>query len=501
MRLLLTVSLLTLLGCPQPATHNSTVVGNPTRVRAAPADGATLGRLDLVIQETLVHPCSGDAVGFLVDGSANPLVGSFDAVAGIDAAGIAWPASAEPWTTCAIEIVLAEPVEVALQAADGATAVGLLDVDRIVLSDSQGLASGGSVVLEVGYPGWIGAALAGLDGSGDAEIPAADAEILASHLATGSGLFRDDGDGVLTSQERAERAVLGGDTHPDSVGYLPGVALVGQNGATGRVDLAGSVYDLTRGPDTPDLNLREVATSPVGALAVGGDPFGRVVSSTDLETWRTLDVGDPTTIWDATWGGGRFVVAGGGDQILYGSDLSDLTETEAGFDVDLMGVAYGNGRFVAGGGWEEAGKTVTSADGITWSNLEELPAKIIDVAYGNGLFVAMDGDGEAWFSPDGTDWQIGELAAAGSVRRIVFENGRFVVLEGDLLHTSVDGDMWTTVNPDGLTVMDLAWTGTTHVAVTFDGGVYTASDDLVTWELLAEESGVTWQGVAVLPAP
>jgi len=66
-------------------------------------------------------------------------------------------------------------------------------------------------------------------------------------------------------------------------------------------------------------------------------------------------------------------------------------------------IVYGNGKFVAGGNW---GKMATSADGVTWTAVEEHTFDSSDInaiVYGNNIFVAVGG-GKMAISADGTTW-------------------------------------------------------------------------------------------------
>src|SRR5207248_56089 len=84
--------------------------------------------------------------------------------------------------------------------------------------------------------------------------------------------------------------------------------------------------------------------------------------------------------------GGKFVAVGNNGLILTSPDGATWTSRNSGAD-SFFGVAYGGGLFMAVGA-----ATMTSADGIIWSN-QISPEFLYSVAYGGGLFAAVGGDG------------------------------------------------------------------------------------------------------------
>jgi hypothetical protein len=90
-------------------------------------------------------------------------------------------------------------------------------------------------------------------------------------------------------------------------------------------------------------------------------------------------------LYQVTYGGGRFVAAGGRDAgLLYTSpDGKQWTKVEPGGS-QLLGVIYGGGRFLA---WNQA-SMLTSADGEHWTT-EPNRAGAALFAYGAGKFIAV----------------------------------------------------------------------------------------------------------------
>ncbi len=160
--------------------------------------------------------------------------------------------------------------------------------------------------------------------------------------------------------------------------------------------------------------------------------------------------GAPGLVWTArtgvhravTYGGGLFVAVGDNGSIRTSPDGADWTPRPSGTNNDLYAVVHGNGRFVAVG----FGRTLTSADGVSWSEGDGY-ANLYAVTYANNLFVAV-GQNECCLdrltllltSPDGSNWQ-SHASELGGLYDVVHANGLFMAV-GDRLYTSADGRAW-----------------------------------------------------------
>ncbi len=110
-------------------------------------------------------------------------------------------------------------------------------------------------------------------------------------------------------------------------------------------------------------------------------------------------------------------------------------------------VAYGNDKFVVIG---SDGYISTSPNGRQWNTQQQsytnLPNRAI--AYGNGKFVAVGDDGyisiSISISTDGTTWTAPKQIGTKRWFDVVYNEDRFIAVNGTHITTSVDGITWTT---------------------------------------------------------
>jgi hypothetical protein len=216
------------------------------------------------------------------------------------------------------------------------------------------------------------------------------------------------------------------------------------------------------------------------------------------------------------------------------TDFQQVTPN-GGDDNDLLrGVGWGNGTFVAVGG-SSVGITMTSADGITWSNeIRTHDAWVGNVAYLGGVFIAAGGNGLRIRSTnDGATWSegvgyqalhyrdvatngaivaavghtydttpnLGYIATTtdgitwterrrtgGALNRVVAGNGTFVAAGGgNMVLRSTDGVTWTEHALGGTDDISLAFDGTAFVASA--GGSVFRSSDGIAWTAVPGGSG------------
>lgn len=215
-------------------------------------------------------------------------------------------------------------------------------------------------------------------------------------------------------------------------------------------------------------------------VAVGDSAFNTryLYTSRDTRNWirRTWTTTDPEPYLDSVeFVNGLFVALGSGSMILTSSDATNWTERVHGGQ--LWGVAYGNGRFVAVGqnfSGPLPGRVFSSLNGTTWTELAGDSHIFRSVTYGAGMFVAVAYTYAApnyyyWVltSPDGTNWTPRYSQTNGSLDKIRYLNGQFIVV-GDRIVSSVDGISWTSRNigADGPSLLqDLAYGDGAYVAV------------------------------------
>lgn len=131
-----------------------------------------------------------------------------------------------------------------------------------------------------------------------------------------------------------------------------------------------------------------------------------------------------------------------GDNFCTG--IGPWTPHKAGTATMLTGIAYGGGIFAAVPFNNTNGRTISSPDGVTWSDKPKTGAQWSAVTYGDGQFVAVAhwGSGYVMTSPDGINWT-GRTGIAGDWKAVTYGNGLFVAIGDGILMTSPDGVTWT----------------------------------------------------------
>lgn len=152
----------------------------------------------------------------------------------------------------------------------------------------------------------------------------------------------------------------------------------------------------------------------------------------------------------------------------------------AGYVRTAVGVGYGGIR-------------ITSFDGgRTWSKTGEVEANggddtnlIRAVTWGKNLWIA-GGWGKWWVSATGRDWQM-KPHKFGIIQGMAFGNDIFMATEMDgRVHTSRDGETWTTLGNVGVG---------NHARLVFGNGLFAASGD--SGATMTSKDGVSWQRLSV----
>jgi len=248
---------------------------------------------------------------------------------------------------------------------------------------------------------------------------------------------------------------------------------------------------------------RSGAVSTVNSIAFGNGTFvavtqnGAIATSPHGTTWtqRTNPVTGASVLNWVTFGNGIFVAVGLNGLILTSSDgitWTQRTNPVAGGTAGLNCVAFGNGTFVACGSrggvvvvGEPQGVVLTSPNGITWTQQQNLANQLTRVAFGNGTFVALSGViNSILTSSNGTTWT--SASWSGQTATFVgvgFGNGTFVVgANNGILITSPNGTNWTQrTHPMG----EIRWNdvgfGDGTFAVVGAGGYIIRSSNGTTW--------------------
>jgi hypothetical protein len=230
---------------------------------------------------------------------------------------------------------------------------------------------------------------------------------------------------------------------------------------------------------------------PVSITWTEARPFGVPNNPDDNNIFRFV-----------SYGGGKFFATRNNDARLVSSD-DGVTWTEVADNPFSSGggiVGYGGGKFVAG-----RGNTSYSADGVTWTRLDNNATGgpwVSCIAYGNGTFVAGADWSTTACSTDGVTW----TRSSSSVdvhRAIAYGSGKFVAVgsgqnwdTGEWLNDgkmaySVDGATWTAIEQSIFSdtpVLDIAYGGGKFVAVGADGTMAYSADG-VTWTALEGSFG------------
>lgn len=230
-------------------------------------------------------------------------------------------------------------------------------------------------------------------------------------------------------------------------------------------------------------------------VAVGHN--GLRLSSSDGRAWKHAQIGKEGEVYRAAaFGNGRFAAVGsyGGNNIFAATrdGLSwETKQKDARYVQYLRGVGFGKGEFLGIGG--DPGSVGSSrpfvshsADGLTWSDFDDIPGKHIlrRLAFGNGTFVGVGDRGRRSVSPDGKEWKdVPDVKALDALVDVAFGNGLFV---GVGLHglrmTSNDGLKWSAriSGEEGEHLNSVVWAGDRFVAV--GAGATYLSPDGVQWK-------------------
>ena len=231
-------------------------------------------------------------------------------------------------------------------------------------------------------------------------------------------------------------------------------------------------------------------------IALGAD--GKIYYSYDASKWRNGDTAGNNALYDACYGGGKFVVAGedglyvswdgindwkrtsmdhpsyrieygagafvvvSSHGIFYSPDLNVWIQRNMPNAMDAHDVCYGDGKFVVvGNAGGSPGNIAYSYDGKTWTRADgNIQERLVSVTYGNKRFVALSSIGHTFYSSNGNTWtqsnnspaeQDGDVYCA-TAHDICYAYGCFIVVDNDgQISFSHDGINWKstfTMNPD-----------------------------------------------------
>jgi hypothetical protein len=177
------------------------------------------------------------------------------------------------------------------------------------------------------------------------------------------------------------------------------------------------------------------------------------------------------------WTGSKFIGVGNGKLVVQSSDGKNWS---FGDDVEvpvLYGLAHAAGSTYAIGTDGEIYKTTNNA--TSWFQVNTVGATIADqygLAYGNGIFVSVGQSGTIQTSSDNcVTWNLRASGTTVSLNDVIFADGVFYAVGGNLVLSSTNGVTWNTVNigasPDSRSLKQIAHLNGKFVA-TRDESIY-----------------------------
>jgi hypothetical protein len=201
-----------------------------------------------------------------------------------------------------------------------------------------------------------------------------------------------------------------------------------------------------------------------------------------------------TQLTAAAYGNGVYVVVGAsvtsaapdayGSAILTSTDGKSWTLQPTLDNSSFSDIAFGNGIFVAVGRASgkplDIGVVQTSSDGVRW-RVQNFDIELSRVVYGNGRFVLL-GNNNNYVSTDGVNWTPFPNKVIVESSQLIYSNGVFTDFHATQFASSQDGVNWQTQD-DGL--IDYSGTGKffPNIGVTgavYEDGMYVAVGDYYT---------------------
>ncbi len=200
-------------------------------------------------------------------------------------------------------------------------------------------------------------------------------------------------------------------------------------------------------------NLHAVQSG--GGLLVAGGRGGRIMTSPDGTNWTTRSSGTTNYVERLAWGNGRWVGVCENSDVI--TSTNGIVWTSARLELlgrpptGYEGITYGDGYWMVVGGFQESfavGTVFVSTNAQQWVNLDPADGldgkRYRDVAFAEGRFVVVGNDGRVTVFVRSGDPHLERpfaiaasytlagvsdlIARAENFRRVVFANGRFVVV-------------------------------------------------------------------------
>lgn len=235
---------------------------------------------------------------------------------------------------------------------------------------------------------------------------------------------------------------------------------------------------------------RTVSFGKGRAVALGSFGGSNIYTSTpDGKFWEprgTKDAKYSSYVRSACFGDGRFLAVGA-DPIFTitsadGLEWSDYRKVVAADNRQnhiLRRVVFGNSRFVAIG---DFGRRAASNDGLVWTDGPRSDAvdSLIDLAYGHGVFVGVGLHGLCMVSEDGLTWARRHSGEEGEhLNSVLWTGDQFVAVSQGATYFSTNGIEWER-RPNKNAPLTAAYGAGLFVGAHWKGRLL-MSEDALTW--------------------
>jgi hypothetical protein len=217
-----------------------------------------------------------------------------------------------------------------------------------------------------------------------------------------------------------------------------------------------------------DILYAEDISQPENKIFFAAADSGKLLSSTNLTTWTSINTGITNDISKINYGGSNdFIPAG-------------VVWTTIAFPFTLSHVAYGNGTWVA---VSHPTEMFNSTDLISWSAVNSnFGNTITRVSYGNGSWVAVGHSGQLRSSTDTITWTTANSNFGNiNIDQVVYGNGVWVIQGSSNSRYSTDGSTWITNN------LTLNW------PIFFGGGAWYSLQQGINTTTLFSDNGIYWE--------
>lgn len=169
---------------------------------------------------------------------------------------------------------------------------------------------------------------------------------------------------------------------------------------------------------------------------------GSMATAQTAWTLRNSPPGGGDLLWSVTDGNQGLVAVGDHGKILHSTDGQTWTIAPSGTNVWLVAVTFGNGRYIAVG---DNGTVLSSTDGVAWTRITQTgtSARLNNVLYAQKRFVAVGEGGTIVVSDTGDQWSPTTSGVAGWLHGLAFGNGFWMAVgQAGAVTLSKDGLVW-----------------------------------------------------------